>query len=82
MWLLGSFKYYGDKLRDLYNKYPADIIDVDYNSKMWGKLGQTGKFIDEWGITWNKTNPYYVGQPIDYPLKDLSKYSKYKWNFS
>lgn len=79
MWLLGSFKHYGKKLEALYSKYPADIIDVDYNTKMWGELGKTGKFVDEWGIVWNKVNPYYIGQPVEYPLKDLKKLKDYKF---
>jgi uroporphyrinogen decarboxylase len=79
MWLQGSFNYYGKKLEMLYSKYPADIVDVDYNSKMWGELGQTGKFVDEWGIVWNKVNPYYIGQAVGFPLSDLNKLKEYKF---
>jgi uroporphyrinogen decarboxylase len=79
MWLLGSFEHYGDRLKDLFETYPSDIIDVGYNSKMWGELGQTGKFIDEWGITWYKTNPYYFGQPVEYPLKKLDDLKEFKF---
>ncbi|MHB1345901.1 MAG: uroporphyrinogen decarboxylase family protein [Candidatus Humimicrobiaceae bacterium] len=79
MWLLGSFEHYGDRLKDLFERYPPDIIDVGYNSKMWGQLGQTGKFKDEWDITWQKASPFYFGQPVEYPLKNLNELKDFKF---
>jgi uroporphyrinogen decarboxylase len=79
MWLLGSFEHYGRRLKNLFELFPSDIIDVGYNSKMWGELGQTGKFTDEWGITWHKANPYYYGQPVEHPLIKLEDVKEYRF---
>jgi len=77
MSLLGSSRFYGSQLDDLYGRYPPDIVDVSFRSRMWGEAGQVGEFADEFGILWKKTNPDYVGQPVRGPLEDLRMLDTY-----
>ena len=77
MWLLGSFREYRGRLEELYERYPADIVDVGFVSRQWGELDQVGEFVDEWGILWSKASPNWFGQPVKGPLQELEDLTRY-----
>ncbi len=68
--LSGAFARYGAALRDLYARYPEDLMDV--GSATYGEYGpQIGvPSRDAWGSLWVRYTDEHKGQVVGWPLKD------------
>jgi len=79
-WILpGAFSKYGEKLNNLVEKYPVDIIQIPgpsdhgFNSEYY----QEGTFVDLWGCTWVNIQAGIIGEVKNPILTEETKLLEY-----
>ena len=84
--LPGSFRSYGRKLEELYDRYPSDVL-LSPSTKAWFSFqrgvtessGQVRGVADEWGCVWDSLTDDYLGQVIGHPLEEWEKLDSFNW---
>lgn len=84
--LPGSFRMYGQKLEDLYARYPGDVL-LSPSTRSWFNFkwavsegsGRAMGQADEWGCIWDSLTDDYLGQVIGHPLDDWDKLASFAW---
>jgi hypothetical protein len=75
--LIGAWNRYEEKLRELYGRYPADIVSLAFNSSdEYGPAVREG-VRDEWGALWVRLGDDFKGQVVDHPLADWNALESY-----
>ena len=76
---------YGERMRDLFKKYPADFGDVSkveipvIPDDCYDELGDYyEERIDEWGVRWAFRIFQIQGHPLSRPLDDMANLESYK----
>lgn len=84
--LPGSFRKYGQQLRDLYGRYPSDVLlsstgraHYTFGRAIWESSGQLRGVTDEWGCIWDSLTSDYLGQVIGHPLEDWERLDSYRF---
>jgi len=70
-WLPGALNKYGERLTELFSKYPRDFGDLGYISDYW-RAYEKGLYTDKWGCTWKNIQPGLLGRIVKHPLSDAS----------
>jgi hypothetical protein len=66
--LIGAWNRYGDRLREVYGRYPADMVFLTFKSSdEYGPAPREG-VRDEWGALWVRLGDDFKGQVVDHPL--------------
>ena len=75
----GAFRTHGDRLRELYELYPSDVLlSPDTGGIFSFRDCQRGRWTnetvsyDDWGCGWLWTTPDHMGIAIEHPLADWS----------
>ncbi len=78
--LPGAFLKYGDRLRNLYSKYPSDFINLGHVATRSGEFGSKKgvKSRDEWGAVWVQVSDDYKGQVVEHPIADWRNLTTYR----
>jgi hypothetical protein len=76
--LPGAWTRYGDALKDLYDKYPDDVVHV--GSATFGEFGPEigAPSRDPWGSLWVRHNDEHKGQVVFHPLADWAALDGYR----
>jgi uroporphyrinogen decarboxylase len=76
--LYGAFARYGEALENLYQKYPADVVNV--GSSTYGEFGPEIDVPsrDPWGCLWVRTSDEHKGQVTFHPLADWAALEQYQ----
>jgi uroporphyrinogen decarboxylase len=77
--LPGARLRYGNKVTELYAKYPSDFLSFGYpGEEEYGpEIGAVHR--DRWGAGWVRTTDDFKGQVIDHPLSDWNVLSTYRF---
>lgn len=82
----GAFSLYGQQLRELYERYPADVLfsPVAYTWFGFDRVvgegsGRLRGAVDEWGCVWDSLADGYLGQVVGHPLDDWAKLEDYRF---
>ena len=83
----GAFRKYGERLYDLYARYPSDVLQPASAPGSWfsfkGTVGEaSGELhgvVDEWGCVWDSLVDDYLGQVIGHPLDSWEKLEGYRF---
>ncbi len=75
--LIGAWLKYGDRLEELYARYPADIVSLAFTEEdEYGEQAGEGKR-DGWGAVWMRLGDEYKGLVVEHPLDDWSALDAY-----
>jgi len=83
--LPGAFRVHGQALRDLYARFPSDVLlsptaDAPFAfERLVTEQTKGAELVDDWGCTWHNTTDDYIGQVVGHPLADLSMLDGYRW---
>ena len=77
--LIGAWEKYGDRLPQLYERYPADIINLtSTDSDEYGPSARLG-IRDAWGALWVRLGSEFKGQVVEHPLADWQSLESYRF---
>jgi uroporphyrinogen decarboxylase len=73
---------YGPALNEILAEFREDF-GWDYMADLpvqdFPPLYKAGRNVDDFGTVWHSTTLGICGIPVDWPIKDLSRYSEYRW---
>ena len=81
LWLhLATILRYGEKLDELLNKYPQDIVRIAVPTDVffYKESFEVGEYKDVWGSTWRVLQPGMVGEVKIPAIKDITEVLKYR----
>jgi uroporphyrinogen decarboxylase len=73
---------YGAALREILSEFREDFgwdYMEDLPVKDFPSPYKEGRHVDDFGTTWHSTMLGVYGIPVDWPIKDLSRYDEYRW---
>ncbi|MHB1134700.1 MAG: uroporphyrinogen decarboxylase family protein [Chloroflexota bacterium] len=81
----GAVDHYGRALRDLFERYPSDVLHPQaapgawyaFNNAIGEGSGIVHGVVDEWGCVWDSLVDDYLGQVIGHPLDEWDKLADY-----
>ncbi len=75
--LIEAWLKYGDRLKELYARYPADIVSFAFPNEYGERVGEGKR--DSWGAVWVRLGDDHKGQVIEHPLAEWESLDTYKF---
>ncbi|MCX8170707.1 MAG: hypothetical protein N3E47_01865 [Candidatus Bathyarchaeota archaeon] len=80
--LPGALIKYGEKLMEIFRRYPHDFSPSEFDVPKPEELPadyRAGVHRDSWGTLWSSTVDGIHGQVVDYPIKTIEDYATYEF---
>ena len=83
--LKGAWRVHGEALRELYARYPSDVLMSRHSGGVFGfadsprgRWDNGAVTYDDWGCGWEWNTPDYMGQVVAHPLSDWAELDGYR----